>query len=631
MEAPVSSAAPEISLASNTRLRDDTFYVGLCMAGAVSAGAYTAGVMDYLIEALQQWEERRGQPGIPSHRVEIPIMGGASAGGMTSILTAVAINQEIAPVQKDLDALMKGQPQNPLYHSWVDLTGKEDMLTELLSNSDIPANNEKIYSLLNASFIQEIATQRVQKVTGPWVSRPYFSRELRVFATLSNLKGFVRRIPFSGVGESIKYFPITRHNDYACFKVDTTGSEQRATYNKDGWEPVNFRIADANTLQLVRNAAMATGAFPVGLRARSVSREINWITDNVWFKDAMDHDYLKEDPYNMDFVDGGLINNQPFDLVRDWLLAQTKQPVGKVMTDHAGNTLTNEDGTAKEERHDPDLFKGTVVMIDPFPSADERSVWKNDETLYTVISRTLSAMISHLRVKNDDVINAMRDYMAGQFLIAPSRRVPDGKGGTDDIDGPKAIACGSLGGFGGFINKEFRVHDFLLGRANCEAFLRRHFTVPADTKNPVFVNGYKGIDRERFIVRKDDGKEHLQIIPIFADEAPKGPDGYKKPLIEFPNAKDQVLKDWPFRKPSDVSMYDGAIRERTHGIIGTLVARSNFVTKTAVWLASRLLLNRKISGFVQDKMSEALIGHQLLLDEQGHLIPLVDKNKPVAG
>jgi hypothetical protein len=30
----------------------DTFYVGLCMAGAVSAGAYTAGVMDYLLEAL---------------------------------------------------------------------------------------------------------------------------------------------------------------------------------------------------------------------------------------------------------------------------------------------------------------------------------------------------------------------------------------------------------------------------------------------------------------------------------------------------------------------------------------------------------------------------------------------------
>lgn len=41
------------------------FQVGLCMAGAVSAGAYTAGVMDYLLEALNQWEKRRHEPGGP--------------------------------------------------------------------------------------------------------------------------------------------------------------------------------------------------------------------------------------------------------------------------------------------------------------------------------------------------------------------------------------------------------------------------------------------------------------------------------------------------------------------------------------------------------------------------------------
>jgi hypothetical protein len=30
------------------------FYVDLCMAGAVSAGAYTSGVMDYLTEAMDE-------------------------------------------------------------------------------------------------------------------------------------------------------------------------------------------------------------------------------------------------------------------------------------------------------------------------------------------------------------------------------------------------------------------------------------------------------------------------------------------------------------------------------------------------------------------------------------------------
>jgi len=33
-----------------------TFEVGIVMAGAISAGAYTAGVMDFVIEALNAYE-----------------------------------------------------------------------------------------------------------------------------------------------------------------------------------------------------------------------------------------------------------------------------------------------------------------------------------------------------------------------------------------------------------------------------------------------------------------------------------------------------------------------------------------------------------------------------------------------
>ena len=55
-------------------MKDNTFRIGLCMAGAVSAGAYTAGVMDYLLEALEEWEKRKGQPGVPTHKVAIPVM-----------------------------------------------------------------------------------------------------------------------------------------------------------------------------------------------------------------------------------------------------------------------------------------------------------------------------------------------------------------------------------------------------------------------------------------------------------------------------------------------------------------------------------------------------------------------------
>lgn len=37
-------------------MKEEPFFeIGLCMAGAVSAGAYTAGLMDYLIETPDKW------------------------------------------------------------------------------------------------------------------------------------------------------------------------------------------------------------------------------------------------------------------------------------------------------------------------------------------------------------------------------------------------------------------------------------------------------------------------------------------------------------------------------------------------------------------------------------------------
>ena len=69
------------------------FKIGIAMAGAVSAGAYTAGVMDYLLETLSKWENAKEKnrqvgkdhpeydPSVPDHDVIIEVVGGASAGG----------------------------------------------------------------------------------------------------------------------------------------------------------------------------------------------------------------------------------------------------------------------------------------------------------------------------------------------------------------------------------------------------------------------------------------------------------------------------------------------------------------------------------------------------------------------
>ena len=56
---------------------------------AVSAGAYTAGVIDFLFQALQAWEEER-ERGAPQHRVQIRTLAGASAGAVAAMALVTA-------------------------------------------------------------------------------------------------------------------------------------------------------------------------------------------------------------------------------------------------------------------------------------------------------------------------------------------------------------------------------------------------------------------------------------------------------------------------------------------------------------------------------------------------------------
>src|SRR4051794_41774741 len=70
---------------------DVPFEIGLVMAGAVSAGAYTAGVIDFLIQALDEWEKAKEQArkdlaegkttDCPMHEVRIKVMAGGPARG----------------------------------------------------------------------------------------------------------------------------------------------------------------------------------------------------------------------------------------------------------------------------------------------------------------------------------------------------------------------------------------------------------------------------------------------------------------------------------------------------------------------------------------------------------------------
>ena len=73
------------------------FRVALAMSGAISAGAYTAGVFDFLVRALAEWHARKSAD---EPEVNLVAFTGASAGGVTAALGAIQLSYGL-PISKD--------------------------------------------------------------------------------------------------------------------------------------------------------------------------------------------------------------------------------------------------------------------------------------------------------------------------------------------------------------------------------------------------------------------------------------------------------------------------------------------------------------------------------------------------
>ena len=534
---------------------DKTFELGICMAGAVSAGAYTAGVMDFLIESLDAWEAKRGEPGVPSHKVIIKAIGGASAGGMTGIITASALNNRIVPIQKADGNLLKPRPENKFYHAWVDLV-QDDMFPLLLETDDI--HKQEIYSLLNSNFLDKVAAKSLVVDKENWMVRPYVENKMKIFTTLTNLEGFEYKIKFKGNQQNNDY-RISRHSDYGTFILNTTNDQ----YAGDGWIPLDFRT-DVNT-DIARDAALATGAFPVGLRARKITRAAKYVNDLLWNKNITEENPIKADPYLALIVDGGMINNEPFERFVDLI---------------------------KGIHEDPNEFEGTVLMVDPFPSEAPKVKFDPTNDLITAAAGgTLSAMIGHLRTKPELLAEYRSDADSKQYQIAPTRRDGDLR-----YEGSKAIACGFLGGFGGFIHKEFRVHDYFLGRSNCEHFLREYFTVPKGHKNTIFTEGYKDISDKEF-VSSNGGR---QIIPLFT----------KKTEVPYMPTFESGTK-WPVRPMRDVDRFQKAMERRVGKMIMNAADYTLF-QRIAIGIGNRVILRKKAADAALDAIRKSMADHELL-------------------
>jgi hypothetical protein len=207
-----------------------TFEVGLVMAGAVSAGAYTAGVIDFLLQALDAWDQaKRAGADVPDHTVQIRAAAGSSAGGIISALTAMIPFTGHHPIRDLCSARGAAAPANAernlLYRCWV----RDIDIRTLLATGDIRGDAGIVPSLLDGTGIAAVADGAVASVRAAIAARAgptmpaYFANPLQLYLCLTNLRGLPYVIEMVTAG-GVRGHRVTCHADFAQFAVLGAGA-----------------------------------------------------------------------------------------------------------------------------------------------------------------------------------------------------------------------------------------------------------------------------------------------------------------------------------------------------------------------------------------------------------------------
>lgn len=202
------------------------------------------------------------------------------------------------------------------------------------------------------------------------------------------------------------------------------------------------------------------------------------------------------------YLPAGDLSHGNWDLMKQGALATGAFPLELARQELAGDRC---DRNPRE----PGKAKRAVILIDPFPNpADTDPAPIEESDLLTVFTRMFGALKEQARFKPEELLLAGQETVFSRFMISPSRIGAEG----EEVAFP--LACSSVGAFGGFLAREFRHHDFHLGRRNAQRFLSRWFAIPEEAENPLFAEWTDGMKAEYGIDR--DGIRYLPIIPLKA-------------------------------------------------------------------------------------------------------------------
>jgi predicted acylesterase/phospholipase RssA len=532
------------------------FEIGLVMAGAVSAGAYTAGIIDFLIEALDAWETAKrvradSNPDpltwdIPGHSVRLPVASGASAGSMTAAIAAVALHYDFPHIHHGL-----ANANNPFYRSWV----QDIDISKLLQTQDMQNPAASVVSMLDSTALSAILRDALDYKAGAAPPRPYLEGGVRFIFTEGNLRGISYFLSLPGNADSSGLGMIA-HSDYQSFWVRYSASAP-GTHRADDTLVQFPNSSNDAAWTVLGTAALASGAFPIGLAPRSVTR--NGANFDYRFVIVpgdgetpaqvcrLRPDWLNQavpTAYRSVVVDGGTMDNEPLELAREELA-----------------------GVAGRNPRQGTLASRASILIDPFPdqagTVDDPSRGQED-AIIPVAMALMGAWKDQARFDPVDLALAADENTYSRFLIGPSRgKSPESNG--------FALACGALGGFSGFLCQAYRHHDYLLGRRNCQQFLRSHFSLPIDNQSVMSVVNPLLKQPGSPWLTPGDGPPSLPIIPLmgalaqeeqlppwpksaYAPESLRGPETRRLDAVLDNVLRNSVHLNWFFRWAAKIGL-----------------------------------------------------------------------------
>lgn len=469
--------------------------IGLVLGGTVSAGAYTAGALDFLLQALAAYEAKRtsGDADAPSHQPVIAAASGSSGGGICAAQVAIAATRRQTPATDPANPPQAWQ--NPPYRMW---TGAElsyeafidpsDLLTGPGPGPDRPLsvlNGEVRESFGNIAFVADFQAANPSYIADP----------LPIAVATTSLRGVPYSIRFltdkSDGDPGIDRHGMRFHHDHRRFTWSRSGAARPGTVRLD---PAQFPQSLADLPQApgwreLRAAALATSAFPLVFPAYPLEKPRTDYADHLAdTAGAVAPDWPAQGGPDHRFyaVDAGTVNNEPLELTRSALVGPGGSFAGSA---HAVDKL--------------------LLMVDPLDGA---ALPEPSHQFFDLLGQVVGALVQNSRFKPSELLAARNESIFTRFLLTPTRVTQGGELAD------QALASNLLAAFFGFFHADLRRHDYFLGRWNAWRFLKDHFVLP--TNHPAFAGW---TDPTFDVTKRVEGQVFAcrPIVPLYGDAAPE--------------------------------------------------------------------------------------------------------------